>query len=186
MELLILGLVIWSATHLIPSTAQPLRQRCINLLGSKGYSGAFAFTIVVALIAIVLGWRSISPELLYTLPAISRPIAIVLMFFAFMLFAAAKLPSRIKQFIRHPQLTAVVVWSAGHLLVNGDSRSLLLFGWLGCWSIIEMVLISRRDGVWIKPPITHWQQDLKALAVGFALFVITSLAHPYIAGVAIR
>ena len=30
--------------------------------------------------------------------------------------------------MRHPQLTAVIVWAVAHLLVNGDLASIVLFG----------------------------------------------------------
>ena len=37
-------------------------------------------------------------------------------------------PSAIKRVLRHPQLKGLGLWSAGHLCLNGDSKSLLLFG----------------------------------------------------------
>ena len=34
-------------------------------------------------------------------------------------------------------LTGVVIWAIAHLLVNGDPASLVLFGWLGAWAVVD-------------------------------------------------
>ena len=61
MAALSIGVLLWVVVHLIPSIEQPLRQRLISRLGEKGYKGAFALTVLIALVLIVLGWRS-TPE----------------------------------------------------------------------------------------------------------------------------
>ena len=45
--------------------------------------------------------------------------------------------------IRHPQLTAVKTWAVAHLLVNGDLASVVLFGGLLAWAVVEVILINR-------------------------------------------
>ncbi|MBW8185447.1 NnrU family protein [Shewanella sp. NR704-98] len=77
---------------------------------------------------IVFGWRAAPIDFVYTLPQSIKPIAMILMLIASLLFAAAKQRANIKRVIRHPQLTSVLVWSIAHLILNGDSRSLILFG----------------------------------------------------------
>jgi hypothetical protein len=47
---------------------------------------------------------------------------------AFILFAASAMATSIKRFVRHPQLTGVLLWALAHLFSNGDGRSLVLFG----------------------------------------------------------
>ena len=54
--------------------------------------------------------------------------------------------ARVVGVIRHPQLTAVKLWAVAHLLVNGDSASLLLFGGLLVWAVLEVVIINKQDG----------------------------------------
>lgn len=132
---------------------------------------------------IVVGWRSITPEFLYLLPPFTRPIAMLLILAAFILFGAAKAPTRIKQYIRHPQLMSVVLWATAHLMLNGDSRAVILFGTLGIWAILEMVFINNRDGEWVKPSIPGWGAELKLLAIGVVMYVVVIFLHPYIAGV---
>jgi uncharacterized membrane protein len=95
-------------------------------------------------------------------------------------------PTNLKRWIRHPQLTGVAVWGLAHLVANGDTRSLVLFGGLGAWAVLEIVLINRREGAWQKPaplPITADLKPLVAAAVAFALLLYL---HPWIAGGAAR
>jgi uncharacterized membrane protein len=53
--------------------------------------------------------------------------------------------TRITRVIRHPQLTAVKTWAVAHLLVNGDLASVILFGGLLAWAVVEVILINRAE-----------------------------------------
>jgi hypothetical protein len=67
----------------------------------------------------------------------------LLMVFAFYLYAASGMKTRITRVIRHPQLTAVKTWAVAHLLVNGDLASVILFGGLLAWAVVEVILINK-------------------------------------------
>ena len=83
-------------------------------------------------------------------------------------------------------MTAVAVWAFAHLLLNGDSRSMILFGGMGIWAVLEMVLINRRDGEWVKPEAASWAREIRGLVISIVVMVVVVMLHPYIAGVAIR
>lgn len=185
MSLLIAGLVLWTVVHFLPSKGMSLKQKLLDSLGEKGYMGVFTILILVALVLIVFGWRSSVPTHLYILPEIARPIALLLMVCAFLLFGAARQSTRIKQFIRHPQLSSVIVWSIAHLLLNGDSRSLVLFGWLGMWALLEILAINKREGDWVKAEIPPVAKEAQWLVISFLIFTTVAFAHPYLAGVAV-
>lgn len=110
----------------------------------------------------------------------------LLMVLAFILFGAAHHVTRIKQVFRHPQLASIIAWSFAHLLINGDSRSIVLFGGMGIWAILEIFAINRRDSVWQKSDIPTWPVEIKGIAISLVIFVVAALAHPYIAGFALR
>ena len=186
MKLLIAGLLIWSLVHFVPSLASPLKQNLTRRLGEKGYKLIFAALILLSLALIVFGWRSIEPAMLYMLPYSLRHIFMLLILIAFILMGASNYPTRIKRFVRHPQLTGVAVWALAHLLLNGDSRSLVLFGWLGIWAILEIILINHREGVWVKQDPPAWTRELRGLAISVVVFVVFAVAHPYFTGVALR
>ncbi|MFC1664180.1 NnrU family protein [Pseudomonadota bacterium] len=186
MEIMVLGLLLWSSVHLMPSLAQPVKKIVIHSLGETGYKIAFAVLIVISLVLIVYGWRHTIPDYIYALPIVVKPIAVALMLVAFILFGAAKYPTRIKSYIRNPQLTSVIVWSVAHLLANGDSRSIVLFSWMGTWALLEIIFINRREGIWVKQSVPSWPKELRGVAISLVVFVVVIFIHPYIAGVSLK
>ena len=96
---------------------------------------------------------------------------------------AARRKTNIKRVLRHPQLTGLVLWSIGHLLANGDNRSLILFSWLAVWAILEMIMISRREGEWKKPDPVSVKYDVITGIGGCVLYAVLLLAHPYLSGI---
>ena len=186
MALLIAGLALWSAVHLIPSLGIGLKQSIVARFGEPMYKASFSIVVIASLVLIVFGWRNTIPQHVYLLPAFVKHLAMLLILCAFVLFTAARRPTRIKRWLRHPQLTGVLLWAIAHLLINGDSRSLLLFGWMATWAIAEMLLINRRQGIWIKSGEATLPQELIGTAISLALFVAVVFAHPYLAGVPIR
>ncbi len=177
------GVLLWTAVHLIPCFARGLRTSLVERLGEHRYRGLFALGIIVSLVLMVVGWRSTTPELIYLPPPWGTPLTSVLMLFSVMLFGAAHQPTRIKRYIRHPQLTGMVVWSLSHLLSNGDVRSLVLFGGLGLWALIEMPLISRREGAWQRPYGPALLVEIRGILISAVIFFVLVLLHPYFAGV---
>lgn len=186
MNLLILGLLLWSGVHFIPSLAIPLKTKWMNALGDKGYQISFSLIVVLSLLMIVFGWRSITPSMLYTPSEAMRPVSMLLMVLAFLLFGASHHVTRIKQVFRHPQLSSMIVWSFAHLLSNGDNRSVVLFVSMGVWALLEILLINRREGAWVKAAIPTWPVEIKGSAISLVIFIVALIAHPYIAGVSLR
>jgi uncharacterized membrane protein len=159
----------------------------IGKVGEGGYKGIFSLALIAAILLMVFGWRSIEqPAYLYHLPAWTRHLGMLLVLIAFFLFGSSQQATRINRIIRHPQLTGLVVWAAAHLMMNGDSRSLVLFGGLGLWAILEMVFINRREGDWVKPEPEGWGKEIRVAIISLAIFVAIVFAHPWLAGVAIR
>ena len=180
---LVLGVLIWSAAHLMKSVAIPFRQRIVDAVGAEPYRGLFSIVLVGAIALMVVGWRSTVPTAAYTPPAWTTWITNLAMLVAFLLFVASGVPTNIKRFLRHPQLTGLVLWAVGHLCSNGEWRSLVLFGGLGLWGLVSMVTINRRDGAWNKPEPLPASAELKVVVGGVVAFALLYLAHPWIAGV---
>lgn len=183
MNLLIAGLVVWCVVHLIPAVAPAFRQGLVDKMGRQPYRGVAALLLIGAVVLIVLGWRSTPEEYLYVLPLVMRKTAFVLICISLFLIAAAYTASSVKRFIRHPMLTGTFIWAASHLLVNGTTRALVLFGTIGIWSLLEIVLINRRQGVYVKPERPAFNDELKWVFLGAALVIVALLLHPQFAGV---
>ena len=187
MILLVAGVLLWAVVHFIPTLFRPMRQSMIDRLGENGYKGVFSLLMLSAVLLIVFGWRSIDqPAYLYHLPLWTRHLGMLLVLLGFILMGESSYNTRIRQFVRHPQLTGFTVWAIAHLIMNGDSRALVLFGGLGAWAVLEIALINRREGAWEKPEIPPWGQELKGLLISLLVFAAFFFAHPWLAGVAIR
>lgn len=180
---LILGVLLWSAAHLLPCSGHGLRKRLIGSLGEGPYKGLFALTIVASVVLMVIGWRGSAPQLLYGTPTWSALVTNLLMLTSLVLFVASGAPTNLKRILRHPQLTGVAVWAGAHLLANGDLRSIVLFGGLGLWAVTAMAVLNRRDGPWQKPARRPLTADLVPVVGGVVGFVLLFLAHPYFSGV---
>ena len=68
MTWLVIGVLMWSAVHLLPSAGAPLRARAADRLGQV-YQGVFALAILASVGLMVLGWRSTPPRGVYPPPA---------------------------------------------------------------------------------------------------------------------
>jgi len=183
MTLLAAGVLLWTLVHLSPAVAPGIRRSLTGRLGENPYKGLFALSLLLSLALIVAGWRSTVPQHVYLPPVWGRHLAMLLMVVAVILFGAANYPTAIKRYLRHPMLTGMAVWSLAHLLANGDSRSLLLFGGLGLWALLEMPLISRREGAWQKPDAPPLAGEIRGLIISIVIFVALIALHPYFAGV---
>lgn len=183
MSLLIAGLLIFTVVHLLPAVAPDVRSQLLGKLGENAYRGVFSVVIVASIVIIVFGWKAAAPTGLYTPPFGGGPVISALVFFAFVLFVSSKVRTNYKRFIRHPQMMAVILWSIAHLLVNGDARSVVLFGGLGIWAVAEIVLCNKRDGAWQKPDVAPFSADMIVAVIAGVAFAALFFLHRALFGV---
>jgi uncharacterized membrane protein len=158
MTLLILGLIVWSAAHFFKRAAPGPRERLGN--GGKALVAGASF---VALALMIWGYRGADFVPLWTPPAWATHVNNLLMVFAVYLFAADGVRAWITRRVRHPQLTAVLVWAVAHLLVNGDLAALVLFGGLFVWALAEILVLNRIAPDWTPRPLGRGA-EAKAIA----------------------
>jgi uncharacterized membrane protein len=183
LSLLIAGVVLFAAMHLFPAIAEAARDRLAGRLGSGPYRGLFSLLIAGSIAMIVTGWKSAAPAAVYAPVMSAGATTSLLVLSAFVLFAASILPTNIRRLLRNPQLTGVVLWSLAHLLANGDSRSLVLFGGIGLWAIAEILVCNHRDGAWLKPARTGIRSDAIVVLLGAAVFAAMFYVHVVLFGV---
>lgn len=165
MAWLILGVLLWIGAHLF-KRALP-RQR--DALGSKG-KGIVAVVILIGMVLMIIGYRAVDKADLYTLPIWAWYLNNVLMLIAIFLLDAGRVKGVVRTKVRHPMLSGVIVWSVAHLLVNGDVASLILFGGLGFWAVLETIVINRAEGAWQVPETGSILNDAKVMVVAAAVF----------------
>lgn len=178
---LVIGVLLWSAVHLSPGAAPGLRAAAVRAVGEYPWKGGFAVLILASVAAMAAGWRAHEPTPVYAPPA-GVAVAAAAMFASLFLFAASALGSNVKRFVRHPQLTGFAIWAGAHLLANGDDRSLVLFGGLGVWALVQMPLMNRRDGAWRRPEPAPAQAELAPLGAALAAFGVLFAGHSWLSG----
>jgi uncharacterized membrane protein len=183
MTLLILGIAIWSAAHLLPALAAGQRNELVARIGEPRYKLVFTIVILTSLGLMITGWKEADYVTVYQAATSLRVVTLLLMLISMLLFVVSATKNNLRRRLRHPQMIAVIIWSVAHLLSNGDAASLVLFGGLGVWAAIEIIVINRRDGQWQKPGQQPRKNDITTIAVGLAAFVALLLLHPWISGV---
>tara|TARA_R110002110_G_scaffold90632_4_gene235573 strand:+ start:4580 stop:5122 length:543 start_codon:yes stop_codon:yes gene_type:complete len=175
MTLLVSGLALWIAAHLFRRVMP--RQR--EAMGKWGRP-VVAVLIVISLVMIVFGYRQADETFLYVLPGWSWHLNNLLMLVAIFLMDVGRVRGVVRTWIRHPMLTGVLVWSVAHLLVNGDLPSLVLFGGMAVWAVLEIIVINHAEGVWQRPERGSWFGDGKILALSLVLYAVIVAIHGWL------
>lgn len=169
---LVLGLAIWCAAHLFKRVLP--RQR--EALGKAG-RGLVALLVAAGLGLMIFGYRAAETDVLYVLPGWGWHVNNGAMLVALFLVDIGRVKGVVRSKIRHPMLWGVVLWSVAHLLVNGDTASLVLFGGLGLWAIVEMAVINRAEGPWTPPAPGSYAKDAMMLGAAAVLFAVIAGIH---------
>ncbi|MCC3859867.1 NnrU family protein [Pseudemcibacter aquimaris] len=181
MGLLIAGVLLWSVVHLMPAALPNFRNSLAQKMGN-GYRGLFALLILLSLVMIVMGWRSTIPAIMYDVPDGAVSTTSLFMIISIFLFGAANGDSNVKRHIRHPMLMGMILWGAGHLISNGENRSIILFGGLACWAALEIIMLNMRDREYERPAPVPLKKDIIRVVVAIAVYAVLVFAHPYFTG----
>ncbi len=183
MTLIVLGLALWWWAHLWKRVAPTSRGRW----GEAG-KGLVAALVLAGVALMVIGFRGSEwlgiegaefVELWYP-PQFLVHVNNLLMAFAVYLYAASGMKTRITRVIRHPQLTAVKAWAVAHLLVNGDQASVVLFGGLLVWAVVEVILINRAEPRPVPPAPAPLGREIGAAVAAAVVLIAIMLAHNWL------
>ncbi len=158
MGILIAGLVLWWVAHLFKRVA-PGRRAAMGTAGP----GVVAVAVLASVGLMVLGYRAAEYVPLWRLPPFVVHINNLLMFFAFYLYAVSGMKTWLATKLRHPQLTAVMIWAVAHLLVNGDVASVVLFGGILIWAAVSVMVINRAVPEWVPPQKAPASREVMAI-----------------------
>lgn len=169
MLLLIVGVILWVGGHLWNRFLPNLYAR----LGTSA-RGLSAVVIVISVVCMVIGYRSAEFILLWTTASWMIHVNNLLMVVALFVFFSTAVPrgtAWIVGNVKNPQLTGFKIWAVAHLLVNGDVASVILFGGLLVWAVVEVILIKKqgerfdRSKAPLKSPWAHLVLVAVALVV---------------------
>ncbi len=148
MAMLVLGLVIFLGVHSARIFAEGVRAKAIARLGEGPWKGAYSLLSLLGFVLIVWGFAGArgSAAALWTPPIWARHMALLLMLFSLILIGAYLFKkSRIAVAVHHPMVWGVAIWAAAHLMANGSTADLLLFGAFLVWAAADLVSSYGRD-----------------------------------------
>lgn len=169
---LLIALGVFLALHSVPAIA-PIRAGAIAVLGRRTYLGLYSLISVLVLAWVFQAalttdyiplWQPAGWQAKVTL--VTAPIGVFLVLAG--LASANPLsitlrqdarPGAITTVTRHPVLWGFLFWSLGHLVPNGDLRSLILFGGLALFTVSGFALLDRRAR---KRLAARWDQMSRA------------------------
>jgi uncharacterized membrane protein len=148
MSYLVLGLIIFLGAHSVRIFAEDWRARSIARIGPLPWKGIYSLVSIAGFVLIVWGYGQarLTSGLLYDPPLYTRHIASLLMLISFVLVAAAYVPgNHLKAAIGHPMVAGVKLWAFAHLISNGRTAEVILFGAFLAWAIVDFIAARKRD-----------------------------------------
>jgi uncharacterized membrane protein len=155
---LIAAFALFIALHSIPAIPA-LRNRIIATIGRRTY--LTLYSVVSTLVLVWLFWEALRTDYIELWePAAWQAWVTIVAAPSGIFLVVAGLLSRnpfsvsvrqgdsdrgaIVEITRHPVLWGFLLWSAGHVVPNGDLRSLILFGGFAAFSLAGIVMLERR------------------------------------------
>lgn len=176
MGLLVVGVLLWAYSHLMKRVTPKFRA---NLGESKGRMVAAGLS-VLAIVFMVVGYRSAEIIQIWNPPAMLRHVNNLLMLIAVYLFIVRYSQGVIRTKMRHPMLGAVKVWALAHLLVNGDVASMVLFGGVLAWAVVDMIMINKMQPEWRRPTRSSVMSDVFFLVPALILLGAIAAVHAHL------
>ena len=183
MALFLVGITLFCVVHLFSALAPTARDNLVFKLGENPYRGIYSLLVLAGLVMIVFGWKATTPSALYVPPLGPGILPTLLVLAGLVLFFSSKMKGYLKRVFRHPQMVGTLLWAGSHLLTNGDTRSVTLFGSLAVWALLEIVLCNRRDGPRKELPSASLKGDVIAIIVGVVAFAVIGHFHLKLFGV---
>ncbi len=144
MTLLVLGVLLWAGAHFFKRVMPGVREP----MGDKG-KGIVALLIVLSLVLMTVGYRAVEvTDTLWSTPSFAKHINNLVVLIAIFMMSPAPRKGKLLNGVRHPMLIGFALWAAAHIWVNPDMPSLVLFGGLLVWALLEIVIINRAEGPW--------------------------------------
>ncbi|MFT4717521.1 MAG: putative membrane protein [Paracoccaceae bacterium] len=174
---LLVGLAMWWGTHLLKRVLPGMRRDMDKTIGIGPSKGIISVLILASVVLMFIGYRSADLTPLYTpFPGIGH-LNNLLMLPAIYLLGVGPSGGRLSTRIRHPMLWGMFIWAVAHLLVNGDVASVVMFGGLGLWTLVQMRLINQHEGPWEVPLPGDPLMDYKLALTTLFLFVVIAALH---------
>ena len=186
MYLIISGILIFTFGHMFKRLVPAGRNFVDQKLGEKLGKKLMNLILFIGFFLVTIGYYQkefdiyffIAPTWLTAITHALMLVSVALLSVGHRIFGHA---SRLQQHIKHPMLTAAVVWCVAHLLINGTLMAFILFVSIGVWAAIQIYLLQKN-----KVKIERHQGSLigDLILLGFVAFIyiIIVIVHLYLGG----
>ncbi len=175
---LILGVLLWAGAHLFKRILPGVR----GPMGDAG-KGVVAVALLVSVALMVYGYKHAEGTFYWGRSPAMVGINNLLMLLAFYVYGSSMAKGEkvwIATKIRNPQLTGFSIWAIAHLLVNGDTPSFVLFGGLLIWAQVEIQLLNREAGPWVRPKRAPVRKEIVLVVIAIVLTTVVMLIHNWL------
>ncbi len=178
MLFLIFLVILFAIVHALPSHAA-LKTGLRTVLG-RAFGPLYGLLSLVLLVAMIWAYRHSESGIIYDVPNWGRHANFALTLLAFLCLGIFLFRGSWRQKLRYPMAIGVTVWAAGHLLANGDGRSLVFFGGLAAAAILQAALMKGGG----ERPASDIRQGHNFLSImaGLALYALMTQLHYAITG----
>jgi len=173
--ILIAGVALWIGAHLFKRVAPERRAA----MGDKG-KGVVALVLLAAIVLMVIGYRGTGYVHIWGPPAFLIHVNNLLVLIAIYMMSPAPKQGALLSGLRHPMLGGFKLWAFAHLLVNGDLASLLLFGGLLAWAVVEVIVINRAEPGWSPGPKGTVAKDVMFFVGSVVLLAVIGWIHAWL------
>jgi len=186
MYLVISGILIFTFGHMFKRLVPSGRNFVDQKLGEKLSKKLMSLILFIGFFLVTIGYHQkeydiyfyIAPTWLTAITHALMLVSVALLSVGHRIFGHA---SRLQKHIKHPMLTAAIVWCVAHLLINGTLMAFILFGSIGVWAAIQIYLLQKN-----KVKIERHQGSLigDLILLGFVAFIyiIIVIVHLYLGG----
>ncbi|WP_068081825.1 NnrU family protein [Polycladidibacter stylochi] len=202
---LTIGIALTIISHLLPPVF--IGAQTTSSDGSKGASpnpaetkrakkikGMFHGLATIGLVLIIYGFseaRYSDYDVLYYPPQWTRHLAYTLLLPVFPLVCSVFFKGYIRKTIGYPVQYAIMLWASAHLLVNGESHSIILFVSFLVWAIISRLTYAKQTSTALAGSSNLRQKktsmrlnDATAILLGMSLYLAMLLkAHEWLIGI---
>lgn len=179
MTLLASLLLLFGIIHINPAVPK-WKDHAVRTFG-QSYGPIYGVLTLVLFAAVIWAFRQADSVEVYDPPSWGRHANFGLTLLAFLCVGIFAFRGSWRNTLKYPMALAVSLWALGHLLANGDQRSLLLFGGLAVIAILFAVL-KNANGLFVASEVRQGH-NLISLLGGVALYGIAAQLHHVIAGV---
>jgi uncharacterized membrane protein len=179
MMLLVFSLLAFAVVHLVP--AIPRARNAATLKLGRAYGPVYGVASLLLFVATLVAFRGADVAQIYEPPHWGRIANFGLTLIGFLFLGIFLFRGSWRLRIGYPMAWATVFWSGGHLLANGEGRSLVFFAGFALIALMQAFLHSRLVGK--SAADVRVGHNALSLLAGLALYGLAAQLHGVIAGV---